>query len=127
VKSIALRLERYGIEVKGSENGEQGFFLGLREKPDLILLDLRMPNGEGNYVLGRFKDHSRTKDVPIVILTGETNPAVRRELFSSGAAGFLSKPVSWKAFLEELGRHVQLPRQLITDCRLSEEELLMPV
>jgi CheY-like chemotaxis protein len=127
VKSIALRLEPYGIEVKGSENGMEGFFLGLREKPDLILLDLKMPNGEGNYVLGRFKDHSRTKDIPIVILTCETNPGVRREMFSLGAAGFLSKPVRWKAFLAELGRHVQLPRQLIRDYSLSEEELLMPL
>jgi hypothetical protein len=44
-----------------------------------------------------------------------------------GAAGFLSKPVHWKAFLAELGHHVQLPKRLIRDYKLSEEKLLMPV
>ena len=127
VKSIALRLEPYGIEVTGKENGMEGFLFGLREKPDLILLDMKMPNGEGNYILGRFKNHSLTKDVPIVMLTTETNPAIRRGMLSLGAAGFLSKPVRWNAFLAELGRHVQLPKQLICDYELSKEKHLMPL
>ena len=86
-----------------------------------------MPNGAGNYILRQVKKHTRMKDVPIVILTVETNPAVRREMLALGSVSFLSKPVRWNAFLAELGRHVQLPRQLICDYRLSEEELLMPL
>ncbi|MCX7426865.1 MAG: response regulator, partial [Planctomycetia bacterium] len=111
----------------GAPNGTQGFYVGLREQPDLILLDLQMPEGEGNYVLGRFQAHSQAKEIPIVILTVETNPGVRRGLIACGAAGFLSKPVRWRAFIEELGHHVSLPPRLIHDYRLSEEELRVPV
>lgn len=125
-KSIALRLEPYGIKVLGASNGTEGFFTGLREQPDLILLDLEMPEGGGNYILSRFKGHSGVKDTPVVVLTAETNAGVRRGMIASGAAGFLSKPVRWRAFLEELGRHIPLPRRLIRDYQLSEEELLAP-
>ncbi|MBN1395120.1 MAG: response regulator [Pirellulales bacterium] len=126
-KSIALRVRPYGIKLIDAANGSQGFYLGLRERPDLILLDLNMPEGDGHYVLSKFKNHPLTKDIPIVILTVETNAGVRRKLISLEAAGFLSKPVRWKDFFEELGRFMTLPKKLVADYNLSREELLSPV
>ncbi len=126
-KSIALRVQPYGIELKEAADGTQGFHLGLRERPDLILLDLQIPEGDGYYVLSKFKNHPLTKDIPVVILTVETNVGVRRKLISLEAAGFLSKPLRWKEFFEELGRFVKLPEKLIADYNLSEKELLVPI
>ena len=126
-KSIALRVRSYGIELSEAANGTQGFYLGLRERPDLILLDLQMPEGDGHYVLSKFKNHPLTKDIPIVILTSETNAGVRRKLISLEAAGFLSKPVRWKEFFEEMGRFVKLPKKLVADYHLSEEEHLASI
>ena len=123
-KSIALRVQPYGIELKEAANGNQGFYLGLRERPDLILLDLKMPEGDGQYVLGKFRSHPLTKDIPIIILTVESNAGVRRKLISLEANGYLSKPVRWKEFFEEVGLFVVLPEKLISDYKLSEEELL---
>ncbi len=114
-KAITLRVQPYGIEVKSAENGTAGFYTGLRERPDLILLDLNMPQGEGNYVLSRFRDHPLTKDIPIVILTVETNAGVRREMISHDASGFLTKPVRWKEFFMELARWIPLPKRLLAD------------
>ncbi|MBU4271174.1 MAG: response regulator [Planctomycetes bacterium] len=122
-KSIALRVQPYGIELKEAADGTQGFHLGLRERPDLILLDLQIPEGDGHYVLSKFRNHPLTKDIPVVILTVEANAGVRRKLISLEAAGFLSKPVRWKEFFGELGRFVNLPKKLIADYKLSEEEL----
>jgi len=118
-KAISLRVQPYGIEVKSAENGTAGFYTGLRERPDLILLDLNMPQGEGNYVLSRFKDHPLTKDIPIVILTVETNAGVRREMISHEASGFLTKPVRWKEFFMELARWVPLPKRLLADYEID--------
>jgi CheY-like chemotaxis protein len=123
-KSIALRLIRYGIEVKGAQNGTVGYLQAVSEKPDLILLDLQMPSGDGHYVLAKLREHPRTKDIPIVMLTAETHPGVRRQMLGLGAAGFLSKPVRWGEFFTELGRHVQLPKQVILDYKLPEDQLL---
>lgn len=123
-KSIALRVRPYGIELKEAANGAQGFYMGLRERPDLILLDLQMPEGDGQYLLNKFRTHPLTKDIPVIILTVETNAGVRRILMSLEAAGYLSKPVRWKEFFEEVGRYMVLPEKLISDYKLSEEELL---
>lgn len=122
--SIALRVQPYGIELKEAADGEQGFYLGLRERPDVILLDLQIPEGDGHYVLSKFKNHPLTRDIPVIILTVETNVGVRRNQFSLEAAGSLSKPLRWKEFFEEIRRFVELPEKLIADYNLSEEELL---
>jgi CheY-like chemotaxis protein len=124
VKSIAVRLNRYGIEVKGASNGTAGYLQAVSEKPDLILLDLQMPSGDGHYTLAKLREHSRTKDIPIVMLTAETHPGVRRQMIGLGAAGFLSKPVRWGELFQELGRYIQLPKQLILDYKLHEDQLI---
>ena len=123
-KSISVRLTRYGIEVKGAENGTAGYLQAVSEKPDLILLDLTMPSGDGHYALAKLREHPRTKDIPVVMLTVETHPGVRRQMLGLGAAGFLSKPVRWGELFTELGRHVQLPKQLILDYKLPEDQLV---
>jgi CheY-like chemotaxis protein len=123
-KSIAVRLNRYGIEVKGAQNGTAGYLQAVSEKPDLILLDLQMPSGDGHYALAKLREHPRTKDIPIVMLTVETHPGVRRQMLGLGAAGFLSKPVRWGELFTELGRHVPLPKQLILDYKLPEDQLV---
>jgi CheY-like chemotaxis protein len=123
-KSVAVRLTRYGIEVKGAENGTAGYLQAVSEKPDLILLDLTMPSGDGHYALAKLREHPRTKDIPVVMLTVETHPGVRRQMLGLGAAGFMSKPVRWGELFTELGRHVQLPKQLILDYKIPENQLV---
>ena len=121
-KSISLRVQPYGIELISAANGTEGFYAGLRERPDLILLDLQMPEGDGQYALSKFRGHPLTQDIPVVILTAETNVGVRRKLTSLEASGFLSKPVRWQDFFEEIGRLIPLPRRLIDDYSLSDQQ-----
>jgi CheY-like chemotaxis protein len=118
VHSIAARLKPYGIEFKGAQNGTAGYLQAISDQPDVVFLDLQMPNGDGHYVLAKLKEHPRTKHIPVVMLTMETNRGVRRQMLSLGASGFLVKPVRWHELFEELGRHVQLPQQAIKDYEL---------
>jgi CheY-like chemotaxis protein len=90
-------------------------------QPDLILLDLKMPNGQGNYVLGKLKDNPRTKDIPVIILTMDTTAGMRREMLSLGANAFLTKPVHWPDMFAEMGRCIKLPKQLLIDYHLPEQ------
>ena len=124
VKSISMRTKPYSIEVKGSPNGTAGYLQAISDLPDVILLDLQMPNGDGHYVLGKLKEHPRTKDIPVIMLTVEKHQGVRRQMIGLGASGFLSKPVRWTDFFEELGRHVELPKQLIADYKLPDGTLV---
>lgn len=107
-KSLKLRLELYGVEVLRAFNGMQGYWTALDMNPDLILLDLLMPEGEGNYIFGRLKMHPLTAKVPVVVLTGQNTPAMRRKMFGLGVDGFLTKPVNFDALLEMLRQYLPL-------------------
>jgi CheY-like chemotaxis protein len=122
-QSIAIRMKPYGIEVKNAPNGMAGYLQAVSEMPDAVFLDLRLPNGDGNYVLSKLKEHPRTQNIPVVILTVETNRGVRRQLIAQGAAGFLSKPVRWNALFDELENHVDLPKKLLADYKVLSQTL----
>jgi CheY-like chemotaxis protein len=121
IQSIALRLKPYGIKVKGADNGEQGYLSATTAPPSIILLDLKMPNGQGNVVLNKLKENPDTKDIPVVILTMESTTGVQHQILSLGADGFVTKPVYWPELFAQIGRYVQLPKQLIVDYHLSEQ------
>jgi DNA-binding response OmpR family regulator len=112
VQSIKLRLERLGLEVDGATSGMAGFWLALEKQPDVIICDLVMPDGEGNYLLSRFRSHTVTRNVPVIILTGQKNPALRRQMLSVGATAYLTKPLSMDELINELTPYVS-----ITDVR----------
>ena len=102
-EALKLRLVQYGIDVIARYRGIDGFWAVLDTRPDAIICDLVMPGGEGNYIVGRLKSHARTKDVPIIILTGHgNNPAIKRQMMMLGATAFLTKPLVFDELLDEL-------------------------
>ncbi|MBN2473093.1 MAG: response regulator [Pirellulales bacterium] len=109
-RAIAVRLRQYGVDVVRAFSGTQGFWMGLDYRPDVIIIDLRMPEGEGDYLFGRFQSHALTKDVPVIVLTGVTNPGVKRQMLSLGAAAYLTKPVVFDELLRELRPYIALPQ-----------------
>ena len=68
-----------------------------------------MPDGEGSYLFRRLKQHPLTENIPVVVLTGQTNPAVKRQLLSVGVAEYLLKPLVFSDLLAVLNRYVKLP------------------
>ena len=117
LKSISTGLQRYGIEAFTAANGMQGFWLALKERPDVIFTDYHMANGDGRYLLGRIKSTPSTQRIPVVVFSARAlsegeRSAVSRDLQGRGqAAGFLTKPISVSAFLKELRHHVSLPER----------------
>jgi DNA-binding response OmpR family regulator len=110
-ESLKIRLECYGIEVFRAFDGMPGYWTALDTKPDVIITDLGMPDGDGNYVFGRLQMNPLTKNIPVIVLTGETNPAVKRHLLASGVAACFCKPMVFDELLQELRRHIDLPKK----------------
>jgi CheY-like chemotaxis protein len=127
IQSIAMRLQPYGVKVTGIDNGTQGYLQAVTDPPDLILLDLKMPNGAGNYILGKLKDNPHTKNIPVIVLTGDTAAGVKRLMNSLGADGYLTKPVDWTELFAAMGRCVPLPQQLLIDYGLPEQLTLQQI
>ncbi|MDW8327231.1 MAG: response regulator [Anaerolineales bacterium] len=66
---IRLILERKGYEVIGANGGREGLDVIQREKPDVVLLDLMMPDMDGWEVYQKMKAHEQTKDIPVIVVT----------------------------------------------------------
>ena len=74
IEYIRLILDRAGYEVIGAEGGSEGLEAMRRERPDLILLDLMMPDMDGAEVLLRKKQDPAIRDIPVIALTALNSP-----------------------------------------------------
>jgi signal transduction histidine kinase len=81
-------------EVYMATSGEQALAFCASQLPDLILLDVIMPGLNGHQVCVRLKADARTSDVPVIFVTGQSNPEEESEGLRLGAVDFISKPVN---------------------------------
>jgi two-component system chemotaxis response regulator CheY len=88
----AANLTRDGFDVIEAEDGQHGLERALAERPDLVLLDVAMPVLDGFGLAAALRHDERTRELPVIFLSGETEPASRQRADELGALGFLSKP-----------------------------------
>ncbi len=93
---------RPDVQLHSVMSGQAGLDLARREVPDLILLDLHLPDLPGGEVLKRLKADPATAGIPVAVLSAEAAPSVIRAMRDRGVAGYLTKPLN----LTELGRLV---------------------
>ena len=79
--------------------GKEGLELARRERPALILLDLRLPDLQGDQVLAELKGDPATRSIPVVIVTAEAHVELHRPLIDAGALDCLVKPINLGPFL----------------------------
>ena len=88
------------------EEAHDGFEAGRKVesfKPDVILLDLKMPGMSGEDVLREIKQGQHTRDIRVIILSGYVDPGQAQALFKAGAAGVLEKPIDRGKLLSLIG------------------------
>lgn len=68
--------------------------------PDLIVLDLQMPAGDGTTTLAKLKQSAKTAMIPVVVVSATTDPTMHDKVRMLGAAGFLSKPIDPDTFID---------------------------
>ncbi len=92
-----------GTRVLSATEGRGGFELAREEHPDLILLDLHLPDLPGEKVLQRLKEHPETRDIPVVIVTADAIAGRSEPLLSAGAVAYLTKPLDLRRLLGLVG------------------------
>jgi CheY-like chemotaxis protein len=80
------------VRVVSAHDGLEGLTSARAEAPDLILLDVTMPNKGGMEVLQELGEDAQTRQIPVVMLTGETDDATIGQALSTGASYFVRKP-----------------------------------
>lgn len=105
LKAIRIRLEANGYEVEAAGDGRQGLKMVKEFKPDLILLDIIMPNMDGNIVAATLRGQEETKNIPIVYLTCLVAEAEEKDLelkMGSKRTQFLAKPFDAEKLLGKI-------------------------
>jgi CheY-like chemotaxis protein len=106
--ALKCRLESYGVAVVRAFDGMEGYRLAFTHPARAILLDYNMPNGQGDYILGRLKDNRATRDIPVIVITGVCDKWLERKMFGLGARRFLTKPVQMDALRDELANYIDI-------------------
>jgi CheY-like chemotaxis protein len=99
---VAAYLERTDYALQSAEGGALGLSLATTELPDLILLDLFLPDMDGYQVCRLLREDPRTQTIPIVILTASTDHALHGHVYAAGARACIPKPVSRQTLLATL-------------------------
>jgi CheY-like chemotaxis protein len=103
---LRAMLERGSHRVFEATDGEEALAVIGRTTPDLILLDVNMPDLDGPEVCRRVKADPATRDLPVVVLTAAVQEENRRRCLDAGADGYLTKPFSPLALLDLLDTHL---------------------
>ena len=105
---LAHRLDRQGYETICAETGQQGLALARTDHPDLIVLDLRLPDIDGFAVSQDLDEDPNTCHIPVIVLSGMERPDIIRRARMSGCTYFVRKPYDPNALLV-LIEHAMVP------------------
>jgi DNA-binding response OmpR family regulator len=104
VKALTIRLQRAGYEVVTAFDGAQGIFMAHKENPDLVLLDIRMPAGNGFSVAEKLKESVNTFAIPVIFLTGSPEKNSEEKAMALGARFYVKKPYDPEELLDAVSR-----------------------
>jgi signal transduction histidine kinase/DNA-binding NarL/FixJ family response regulator len=108
--------------------GQMGIELAQRHHPDLVLLDLNLPDMDGEEVLARLKAEPGCSDIPVVVVSADATARQIARLRASGASDYLTKPLDVARFLQVLDAHVGGPQPVATNLpRARREPIAMSI
>jgi CheY-like chemotaxis protein len=107
VKALTIRLRGAGYEIVTAFDGAQGIFMAHKEKPDLILLDIRMPAGDGFSVAEKLKQSADTLAIPVIVLTGSPEKNSEEKAMAVGARFYVKKPYDPEELLDAIKRALE--------------------
>ena len=102
--AMAVRLKRAGYETAFAEDGVGAISIARAEEPDLILLDLGLPAGDGFVVLERLKKNPQLAAIPVIVLSARNARDNEQPALEAGALTYFEKPIQTEELLEVIER-----------------------
>jgi DNA-binding response OmpR family regulator len=109
-KGLSVRLRANGYDVLFAEDAISATAALVTEKPDLLILDLGLPCGDGFVVMDRLQKNDRIANIPVIILTGRESEGNRERALQAGAAAFFQKPVEDATLLFAIRKALDISR-----------------
>lgn len=104
---LNARLRAMGYSTAFAEDGAGAVAVAKKERPDLILLDLGIPAGDGFVVLERFRDIADLATIPVIVLSARDPRENKARAIQAGAVAFLQKPVSNDELMFTIEQHMK--------------------
>ena len=98
-QALQIRLRANGYDVHCAEDGVGAISEARKHTPDLIVLDLGLPSGDGFVVLDTLKANLNLSSIPVIVLSGRDRSANEERVLNAGGRVFLQKPVQTNEFL----------------------------
>ena len=90
---------RPNVRLLGAMQGQLGMDMAREHQPDLILLDLQLPDVSGDKVLRLLQAEAATRDIPVVMISADATKGQAQRLLGLGARSYLTKPINIRGFL----------------------------
>jgi DNA-binding response OmpR family regulator len=104
VQAVSLRLKAAGYDVIQARDGVAATHAAVKEQPNLIILDIGMPAGDGHTVATRLKTNPKTFHIPVIFLTARSSETDIRKAADAGVVGYLVKPCKPQRLLSMVER-----------------------
>lgn len=105
VLKMRLEFEDYNVEL--AYDGKEGVEKANKHNPDLILLDIMMPGVDGFAVCAKLRNTSKTKDIPIIMVTAKTLMGDVEQAFKKGADSYIMKPFEIEELIEKIEKYIK--------------------
>jgi two-component system cell cycle response regulator DivK len=109
--SLSRRLQRRGFEVILAVDGKAGVAMARADKPDLVLMDMNMPEMDGWEATRQIKADAECKDLPVIALTAHAMSGDRERALAAGCTDYHTKPVDFSKLLAQIEAILQNPQQ----------------
>jgi len=109
LKLLTIGLKKAGYDILTANNGMDGFLVAIKEKPDLIISDVVMPEMDGIELCRKIREESAIPMVPFIFMSSLDDPTNEIRGFRAGADEYLVKPVDRNVLLQKV--HILLDRQ----------------
>ena len=97
--------------VYAAKNGRSAIRIAKKQMPDVILLDILMPEMDGYEVLSELKNDEETRNIPVIFITGLINPEDEKKGLEMGAADYISKPFNAENVRKKVRNQIQILKQ----------------
>jgi two-component system phosphate regulon response regulator PhoB len=122
---LAYNLEAEGFDVITADNGEDGLILVDENDPDLIVLDWMMPQLSGIEVCRRLKSNSKTRQIPVIMLSARAEEVDRVRGLETGADDYVVKPYSVIELMARVKAHLRRIRAAAVGNRLEYGDIML--
>ncbi|HEY72363.1 MAG: response regulator [Chloroflexi bacterium] len=102
---VMRTLKPYDYHVLHAVDGETGLLMAVEKKPDMILLDLGLPDVEGQTLISLIRNVPGLEQVPVIAVTAWPSDTARQMIKAYGCDGYISKPISPKAFPSQIAAY----------------------